>query len=124
MHKNNQFRRRAAIRGCLKTADCYDIPPFRQAFELFTEITAGTWNRRNNCKNNGSMSFCSFVASDDGMLFLLEGLNFETASLDYTSTPKPRKASLSEVLRSVLSLRCPMMSAQLTLNSPPGNFLV
>jgi len=32
---------------------------------------AGTWNRRNNSKNNGSMSFSSFVALDGGMLFLL-----------------------------------------------------
>jgi len=31
------------------------------------------------------MSFCSFVASDDGMLFLLGGLNFETASFKGTN---------------------------------------
>jgi len=40
--------------GCLKTADCYDIPP---------SASWRTWNRRNNCKNNGSMSSSSFVAS-------------------------------------------------------------
>jgi len=49
--------------GCLKIAGCYDIPPFRQTFEIFTDFTVGTWNRRNNSKNNGSMSSSSCVAS-------------------------------------------------------------
>ncbi|HBG71601.1 MAG TPA: hypothetical protein DDX57_12535 [Bacteroidales bacterium] len=48
---------------------CYDIPPFRPhlTIEEFGTLRgfskqAGTWNRRNNSKNNGSMSFSSFVA--------------------------------------------------------------
>jgi len=31
-------------------------------FEILQCYLAGTWNRRNNSKNNGSMSFSSFVA--------------------------------------------------------------
>jgi hypothetical protein len=48
---------------------CYDIPPCRpkSTLEEFRTLRgfykqAGTWNRRNNSKNNGSMSFRSFVA--------------------------------------------------------------
>jgi len=32
-------------------------------FDFMTGINAGTWNRRNKSKNNGSMSFHSFVVS-------------------------------------------------------------
>jgi hypothetical protein len=46
-----------------QNAHCYDIPPFRQTFEFMIGINAGTWNRRNKRKNNGSMSFRSCVVS-------------------------------------------------------------
>ena len=72
------------FKDCLKIVNCYDIPPFRQTFEFYIVIAAGTWNRRNNSKNNSlsdhwrsSMSFSSFVAFGSlfrrggiGMLFL------------------------------------------------------
>ena len=41
------------------------VPPEWMVFEQ-----AGAWNRLNNSKNNGSMPFSSYVASDGGMLFL------------------------------------------------------
>jgi len=55
------------LRDGLKTAYCYDIPPFRPQLTLeelrtlrgFSKQQAGTWNRRNNGKNNGSMSLRS-----------------------------------------------------------------
>src|SRR2546421_3465082 len=48
------------------------------------------------------------------------GQHFPQAA--HTDTPKSRNAWLSVVLRSVLSLRLPMMSAQGVRYSPAGNF--
>jgi len=61
--------------GCLKITGCYDIPSFRQTSESKIDNDAGTWNRRNNSKNNGSISPRRTTDPssllDDGMLFLL-----------------------------------------------------
>ena len=40
----------------------------------------------------------------------------------YTATLNSRSASFKLVFRSVLGLRCPMINAQGTWNSPAGNF--
>jgi len=48
---------------CCRTAKlCYDIPPFRHRYEVAICFDAGTWNRRNNSRNNGSTSSRSDVA--------------------------------------------------------------
>ncbi len=48
---------------------------------------------------------------------------FDAVDHAYTDTPKSRRALLSDVFLSVDSLRCPMISAQVTLYSPAGNCL-
>ncbi len=64
-----------------QNADCYDIPPFRQTSGFKIGLNAGTWNRRNNSKNNGSMSFSAFVAFGRWNVVFTLNLDFETASL-------------------------------------------
>jgi len=43
-------------------------------------FSAGTWNRRNNCKNNGSMSFSSFVAFGRWNVVFVLFLDLKTAA--------------------------------------------
>jgi len=61
LSQGKDFFENNSIKDCLKIVNCYDIPPFRQTFEFYIVIAAGTWNRRNKSKNNGSMSFSSYV---------------------------------------------------------------
>jgi hypothetical protein len=50
--------------------------------------------------------------------------NFQTLNLSQTATLNSRSASFKLVFRSVLGFLFPMISAQLTLYSPAGKFLV